>query len=487
MIKRKSANICINIASTLNRLELLEYDPVKGNFIHLDSEECMFDPATREFLDDKEKFSFVIRRLFERNKISLKSYTSLVIPSFFTRQYTVPENVLGDELKLILVSEAERFYVFKKVDPEVGYCPIKGSEILYTAYPQQPLTLIKQAFSNLKIPLVSIDCNYTATLRGLVAMGIVKPEIDSQLKWGMLIVTDLNVFMSVIDGNMIEKTLESPIPVQNTDETTLLGEIRQDFQQFYGYEVLSRIVVVNNSSKISSPTLIEGLQFQGPTDAFDQNENTLTSLGAQDAPFPCSLEAIGGALVNLVDDIPALELGDTKVLETIKDEERRKVISAALIGLGVLLFAAQFGICTLLSNWTTGEEKTNATLQSEINSIISSLTAIPEVKRKLLVKQAMFQNYKFNNMLVKTYQTLPPDAWLRDVLFESDPDLKTFRATVTGATMTSDPLNAYVKEMNTELESAPLLPSITPRQDNSQRYFEYSLTNTAALPKQETP
>jgi hypothetical protein len=86
---RKSANICINITSTLNRMELLEYDAGKGNFVHLDAEEFMFDPATREMLEDEDKFKMCIRRLYERNKIPLKSLSTLVLPSFFTRQYTV--------------------------------------------------------------------------------------------------------------------------------------------------------------------------------------------------------------------------------------------------------------------------------------------------------------------------------------------------------------------------------------------------------------
>lgn len=480
MAKGKSANICINLVPELTHFELLQYEAGSGSFTHVDAEEFMFDPATREPLDGgEEQLKAILKRLYERNKVPLRSPTTLVIPSFFTRQYTVPEGILSEDLATVLVSEAERFYVFKKIDPDVGYCLIQPNEVLYTAYPKQPLEIIRNAFAQLKIPLVSIDCNYTATLRGLIAMGVVQQEVSNGLKWGLMIASDFNIFMAVLSGSSIEKTLEAPLSLQNIEESSLLNEIRDDFQQFYGYEILNRLILVNNSLKLYSTTLMETLQFQGPSNIFDQNERTLASHGAQDAPFPCSLEAIGGALVSVVPMVPALELADPEVLKTKTSEEQRNLVAFILIAIGILLYGVQFGIASMVDMMVQGEVKNGARLQTEIQQALDSLAVVPEVKRKLYAKQGTMQNYRISNLVIKLAQNLPLDAWLTEVVLESGPDLKTVNLTINGGALSSDPLNNYVKELNTEMDpEKPLSPSITPQQKNEQRYFDYTLTNT---------
>lgn len=477
MAKQKSAYICLNVVSSLSHIELLEYDTAKGAFVHLDCEEFMFDPATRELLDEEERLKTVIKRLYERNKIAFKRNTTLVLPSFFTRQFTVPEEMLGEDLKFVLISEAERFYVFKKIDPEVGYCNIKDGQVLYTAYPKQPLDVIKQIFIDCGIPLLSIDCNYTATLRGLVAMGVVQQEVNNQTKWGMMIISDFSVFMAVIEGSVFEKTLEAPLPLQNAEEETLLAEVKEDFNQFYGYEVLSRMVIINNSYKLYSPTLVEHLGFQGTTDVFDQNDRTLTSRGAQDGPFPCSLEAIGGALVPVVTEVPSLELADTDVLAAMVDNQRKNKIAIILFAVAALIYGIQFGIGALIESFAKGEAAKSAQIQTEINQSLTSLAIVPDVKRKLFRKQAAFVNYDTVNLLIKIAETLPPDAWLQSIEVSASNNLKSVTVRINGATLSSEPLNTYVKELNKYVGGGGLQPSIQPKQQEDKRYFTFTLTN----------
>lgn len=477
MVKRKSTYVCINITASLNRIELIQYDIAQENCTYMDSEECYFDPATRELQEDPERFQTALKRLYERNKIPFKTPTVLIIPSYFTRQYEIPQGIADEDLETILISEAERFYVFKKVDPEVGYGLLQNNQVLYTAYPQQALAVLKAAFIELKIPLFSIDCNYTAALRGLVAMGVVQDEVASQLKWGLMIISDFNVFMAVVSGSMIEKILEAPLSMQNEEEASLLEEIRGDFQEFYSYEVLNRMIIINSASKLYSSTLIEQLQFQGPTSVFDQNERTIRSLGAIDPPFPATLEAVGGSLLGLIPAIAPLELAEPELARVRVEEDRLNIISATLIGLGIVFFVFQFGLSSALEMFIKNETAKGAQLQTEINTTLNAIAVVPEVKRKLYVKQAMSQNYRFSNLLVKIGQALPLDAWLNEVTIQSLPDLKTLNVVIVGGALSSEPLNEYVKQLNLEVQTPPLSPNLTPKQDANQRYFEYRLTN----------
>ncbi len=487
MARRKTANICINLVPSLSHFELLQYDITKGAFVRMDSEAFMFDPASRELLDEEERLKTVIKRLYDRNKIPLKAPSTLVIPSFFTRQYTLPEDVLTEDLKGILGAEVERFYVFKKSDPEIGYCSLKSGEILYTAYPKQPLDIIKNAFLELKIPLVSIDCNYTASLRGLIAMGVVQNEVANQLKWGMMIISDFNIFMAVIDGSAIEKIQESPLSLQNLEEESLISEIRGDFNQFFGFELLSQVVIINNSQKLYSTTLVEGMQYQGATHVFDQNESTLASRGAANPPFPCSLESVGGALVNVIPEVPTLELGDPDILKNKLDEERSNKVALVMIAAGIVLYAVQFGLGLIFDPFIKQQEQSAAQLQQEINNALNSLSIVPVVKAKLFVKEGTEQNYRASNFVIKLGQALPPDAWLKRVAVRSSPDFKRFEVIVSGGAMASEPLNSYVQELNTVVGTPPLTPRVIPQQMENQRFFEYILENTSTSdPNQAT-
>ena len=483
MARSKQANICINIMSSLNHIELLQYDVLKGSFVKVDSEECMFDPATRDLLDDLEQFKSHLKRLYGRNKVPLKAPTTLILPSFFTRQFNVPENVLGEDLKLILISEAERFYVFKRIDPEVGYTTLKSGQVLYTAYPKQPLETICRAFQELKIPLLSIDCNYTATLRGLIAMGVVKEEVANNTKWGLMIASDFSVFMAVVEGSQMEKTLEAPLPLQNADEDALLKEIKDDFTQFFSYEVLSQMIIINNSVKLYSTALVDNLGYQGTIDVFVQNDRTLGSRGAEEAPFPCSLEAVGGSLVNVYRDaVPPLEMSEPGVMDSYVDEDKLRVINGILLGLGIVLVILRYGAGFALTSFTDSKQKEGTQLQAQIQTSLNSLSIVPEVKRKLFIKQGTAQNYKISNLVVKVDQALPPDVWLRTVQLRSSPDFKNLDISIDGSALAPDTLSAYVKEINTELGTPPLTPSIFPRQEGTRRYFDYALSNAVKKP-----
>lgn len=483
---RRTPPVCINIVSELSHLELLQYDPKKGNFIALDSDEFMFDPASREMLEDEERLKIVLKRLYERNKIPLNTPTTLVLPSYFTRQYTLPDDAVIDDLSSILVSEAERFYVFKKVDPAVGYCQTLENQVLYTAYPKNCLEALKVAFEELKIPLVSIDCNYTAVIRGLVAMGVVQQELANMVKWGMVMMTDQMVFMAILEGPVIEKIVESPLSSQGVDPNSLMGEVRDDFQQFCGFEILNRLVVVNNSARIYSTQLVDMLGFQGPTDVFDQNERTLISRKAEDAPFPCSLECVGGVLVRTVPEVPPMEMGEGKIADVGGDDQLINVVAAGLIGIGVLIYGVQFGIAKMFDSFQQSEVKNNEKIQREIDAAINSLSVVPDVKKKMFIRQGQFQNYRYSNLLINLHKEIPEDTELKKLEVKSTEKMDSVNITISGRTGTSDSLNQYVQNMNQHLENDKFLPDITPSTYDGQRIFDFTLVNEKSQKKAET-
>ena len=462
----------------MTSMELIQYEAGTGRFLKLDHEEFLIDPLTREMVEGADRFKTSVKRLFDRNKISTRSITSLVLPSFFTRDYEIPEGLEGEDLAPIITSEAERLYVFKRVDPIVGYIRLKDRKVLYTAYPKPSIDTFQDAFAQLKIPLISIDCNYMATLRGLLSMGVVQEEVANQVKWVLMIISDFTVYMALIEGSTVEKVMEIPLATQNADEDVLMNQIKEDFIQFSEYEVINKLVIINNSLKFLSTLLVENIGFQN-TDVFDQNERTLTSRGAQDAPFPCSLEAIGGSLVRVFPQAPPLEMTTADGYQASIDEEKRQHILYGLMGVAALIFVLQLGLGYFIEVFTKSAEKTAKKIDYEIPQTQSKFPVRSVLEQKYFVQQGIHQNYRVVNLVIKIAEALPSDAWLRAILIESNEDLSTVDLTLAGSSLSSgENLEGYVQELNTELQGQVITPNIFPRQEEGRRFFEFDLRAT---------
>ena len=99
----------------------------------------------------------------------------------------------------------------------------------------------------------------------------------------------------------------------------------------------------------------------------------------------------------------------------------------------------------------------------------------------MFVQRSYNQNIRFNNLMITLFQALPPDAWLDQVELESQTDFRTYKVAIKGATLSPDPLNTYLQELNRQMVGQSLTPAIQPLQTyNHQQYFGFQLNTTAA-------
>lgn len=472
----KNFPVCINVTPSLSHLEMVQFDYKQGVFWVMDNEPFAFDKNTREMEYDAETLQLALKRLYTRNKVPLRTPTFLVLPSYFTRQFLPADNMSDPaEIESKLISEVERFYVFKSVDPKVGYAPCKGRQLLYTAYPLTAIQSIESVFAELKIPLITIDCNYTAILRGLVTLGLVEREVAEDLKWSLVVLSDSTIFMSVIEGQLVEKVLESPIDMSQTD--TFLKDIAEDFKNFCGFEVLNKVVIVNNSQKIYSTQLLETLEFDGPKDIFDQNPNTLKTFGNPEAAYPSSLEAVGGALIRQVSYVPPLNLSSPGTDDVGADDDLKNKIAIGIGLAGALFYGANMGVGQFLDSGALSMGQDAATISGEISQSLASLGILNEAKTKFYVKKALDNNTVYSNVFIKLIQALPPDAWINEVQMNSDTTFKSYKMDVKGFALTSGPVNNYLNEIKAQLPAETnIVPSIKPITQEGQRLFEFEFS-----------
>lgn len=483
----KKLPVSINVFPSLDYVELVQFDEKSGEIEKASSLPCQFDTVSRQ-MGERDQMTQTIRDLFNMNRIPFGTPTVLVLPSFFTREIELPAEFTRDELRFALVSEAERFYVFKKSEPQIDWINLDESRLLYSAFPKSEIEKYMKVFQELRIPLLGVELSYFSILRGLVATGAVAQEIDQDESWAMLVVSDYSFFASIQQGMKIVKSTDAPLSVTTDDDLSTLQEIVQDFESFTERETFNKLIVVNNANRISSDDLLCRIAFPGSLVQIDQNALTLRSRGASDAPFPCSLESIGGVFYKQYEEIPGInfQLDTGEDLAGILYYRQQAMKWLLISNVAVFLLSLLvWGVMALLL-WQKDMERESITAQMvKLGAGVDS-AKMDAVNRKKFIKKVVDQNVKVNNFLVRlgtsTQNAVPgeqPALWLDKIQLnvaglEKPPDI-----VLDGKAIQLDGVNALLTPLNSILTGANLQVSnaAPATSDDGQAYFTWTVQN----------
>ncbi len=479
----KKLPVSLNIFPTLDYIELIQYDEKTGEIEKTASLPCQFDQISRQ-MADRDQMAQTIRDLYNLNRIPFVTPAVLILPSFFTREIELPAEFTKDELRFALVSEAERFYIFKKVEPQIDWINLDESRLLYSAFPKTEIEKYTQIFQELRIPLLGIELNYFSILRGLVSTGAVSEEIDSQARWCLLVISDNSFYTSIQQGLQIQKTADAPLSVTAEDDQGVIQEIQQDFETFTEMEAFGKLVIVNNASRISSDTLINRLSFQGSLIVIDQNALTLRSRGVSEGQFPCTLEGIGGVFYTELAELPRMNF----VSDTAEDvvgimNYRKEAFKWLLIADG-----AVFVLCLLLWAvlaliiWQKDEERNRIIANMAKLGASANAEQVNEINRKKYIKKIVDQNVRLNNFMVRLGSMTTGEVWLEKVELTLEKPEDPVKVNLEGKAMTLDPVNRLPAQLNSLLQNGDLevsnaAPAAT---EDGQSYFTWGIQNKAA-------
>lgn len=481
----KKLPVSINVFPSLDYVELVQFDEKSGEIEKASALPCQFDTAARQ-MGDRDQMLQTIRDLFTMNRVPLNTPAVLVLPSFFTREIELPAEFSKDELRFALVSEAERFYIFKKSEPQIGWINLDESRLLYSAFPKSEIEKYMKVFQELQIPLLGIELSYFSMLRGLVATGAVAQEIDNDEPWALLVISDYSFFASIQQGVKILKTTDSPLSVTEEDEQATIQEIVQDFEAFTDRETFSKLIVVNNANRINSDDLLCRLAFPGNLTQIDQNALTLRSRGASEAPFPCSLEGIGGVFYKQYPEMPAINFQ----LETDDDlasllQYRQQAMKWLLVSNGAvfLLILMIWGLMSLMI-WQKDQEREAINRQmAELGAGVDTVK-MDNLSRKKFIKKVVDSNVKINNFLVKLGVSIQPNVWLEKVQIDlANPDKPPVIA-LDGKAMQLESVNALLTPLNEVIDGVKLeVSNAAPAtSDEGQGYFTWSIQDQESAP-----
>jgi hypothetical protein len=486
---KRTSFIVINLLSGLNTLELVSLKSNDKNDVddiaHAVCEPLppnVFDPLTRQLVD-AEAFGNHLKQLFEKHRIPLSSPTQLVLPSFFTRQYTLESSFSASEARQILIAEAERSYVFKRQEPDVGWVTLPNTQLadqtLYSAYPSADIALFCGAFQDQGIPLVGIDLNYLSLLRGLVLTGAVQEAVETRRQWILMVLADNALLLAEMLGSDIQQLNESPLAASQyvglgpddsstQEESAALSlQVQEDFSAFLSNITddgldCKTLVLINNTIRFSGDVLLDQLGFTGSVILVEQTPGTLGSLGASDPMFPCTLEAIGGVFSEKLPLLPKINLAPSSSRDWMIQGELLNQLFKGLVVTNIVVLALLGLLWVGLSGMELWKGNTlKALVAQQPNTANGGLpggaTSFADIKRKLFVKNTQQGNITANNLLVKAGALLPNTMWI-DKLELKNVDLpdnkKSFE--MTGGALDAEAVNTFMNQLSKALVRSDL-------------------------------
>jgi len=143
------------------------------------------------------------------------------------------------------------------------------------------------------------------------------------------------------------------------------------------------------------------------------------------------------------------------------------------------LFGLYFGNNVVTDALVANKGTEIAQIDTEMQNIKPPAEMLNELKSQLFIKRSVNQNIGVNNLMIKSFQVLPPDAWLESIIVEAPVSFDRFNVEIKGAGITPDPLNTFLQELNGQLKpEQKLSPIIEPKQTpNNQSYFSFTLSN----------
>lgn len=486
----KDLPVCINVVATMDCIEIVRLD--EGNNIQTAASlPFAINPVSRE-IQNMEGFQETIKNLYEANDISFKTPAVLVLPSFMTREFEIPaERTDGgvnlmlskEELNFALISEAERFHIFKTkgIEPEVAHTPMDEVNVIYTAYPKPEIEKIYEVFGNLRISLLRIDINYLAILRGLLPTGYISEQVEGNQPWCLVVVNNNALFMALMEGANFRKTTEAPLAIDPGDVDGPLSEIQNDFDGFVTMEDYTKVVVVNNSPHTQAAAIGQRLGVTVPVETVDQNSGTLRSRGASDG-FPCSLEALGGALSRQFKDLPSVNLKPKGSADIGEIDALRDKMFKVLLGVNVAVFIfvlLMWGVLHFIV--LKGKEAEIQALSKQASDIALDADAgqYIDIQRRLYTKKLADVNKSINDLLVHLGVSVTNDAWLDKVAVTTPEANNGFSVTmeVDGRSRERQSVDQIVSQLKQAANRQDFsVKGITPENsDDGQQHYKWTI------------
>ncbi len=421
-------------------LEAVVLDKAKGIVTNYGRKRLDYNFSQRN-IQNYGQLKNALLELIDEMKIPPKSYAYLVLPNVFFDFIEIASDTPDSGIEVALTSTSEEFYIFKKEEPVIGWCDVANPmgttqrRLAYSAFQKSDIDEIREIFSDVGLQLAGIETAYSATLRGLNLVGLIKDAILMNSTWSALLINTNSYTIFQMEGKNLLDCNEVPLAIKSFSTEEAYDAIVSNVSQLLSGSTISQLYIISQTDEISAEALKKIMQFDREIIAIDSNRYSKKSLLEVSRALDfneansMSLSALGAVdpksdldlNLNILNKDPNASMGVYFVANIFgkPTEITQQYVQSASIGfcaLFLLVFGSIIGISLLLN---ASQESQINDLKQEINVIDKKITALEKVEIKEeeidmteIIDQVAADNVTAINFYDSISSDIPKNVWL---------------------------------------------------------------------------
>ena len=380
--------------------------------------------------------------LVSEMRIPPKSYAYFVLPNVFFDFIEIAADTPDAGIETALMSTAEEFYIFKKEEPVVGWCDVANPmgttqrKLAYCAFQKSDIEEIKEIFSAAGLQLAGIETAYSAILRGLNLVGLIRDAVLMDSSWSALLINTNSYTIFQMEGKNLIDCNEVPLAIKSFSAEEAYEAIVSNASQMLSGSRTSQLYIISQTDDISAEALKKLMQFDREITAIDSNKYSKKSLLDVTAALDfnevnsMSLAPLGAADIksdfnfnlNILNNDPNASMG---VYFTVPIMGKMTEITQAYVqGIAmnlIVIFLVIFGALVggLWFYGTKIQEPEIESLKKEITKLDASIKALQkvEIKEEEIDMTSIIDDVANDNVIaINFYDSIstdiPKNVWL---------------------------------------------------------------------------
>ena len=421
-------------------LEAVVFDKTKGIVTNYGRKKVDYNFSQRN-VQNYGQLKNALIELMDEMKIPPKSYAYLVLPNVFFDFIEIASDTSDSGIEVALTSTSEEFYIFKKEEPVIGWCDVANPmgttqrRLAYSAFQKSDIDEIKEIFASVGLQLAGIETAYSATLRGLNLVGLIKDAILMNSTWSALLINTNSYTIFQMEGKNLLDCNEVPLAIRSFSTEEAYDAIVSNVSQLLSGSTISQLYIISQTDEISAEALKKIMQFDREIIAIDSNKYSKKSLLEVSRALDfnqansMSLSALGAVdptsdldiNLNILNKDPNASMGVYFVANILgrPTEITQQYVQSLAIGL-CAIFLLVFGLIIGASiGLNASQESQINDLKQEIKMIDQKITALEKVEIKEeeidmteIIDQVAGDNVTAINFYDSISSDIPKNVWL---------------------------------------------------------------------------
>ena len=421
-------------------LEAVVFDKTKGIVTNYGRKKVDYNFSQRN-VQNYGQLKNALIELMDEMKIPPKSYAYLVLPNVFFDFIEIASDTSDSGIEVALTSTSEEFYIFKKEEPVIGWCDVANPmgttqrRLAYSAFQKSDIDEIKEIFASVGLQLAGIETAYSATLRGLNLVGLIKDAILMNSTWSALLINTNSYTIFQMEGKNLLDCNEVPLAIKSFSTEEAYDAIVSNVSQLLSGSTISQLYIISQTDEISAEALKKIMQFDREIIAIDSNKYSKKSLLEVSRALDfnqansMSLSALGAVdpksdldiNLNILNKDPNASMGVYFVANILgrPTEITQQYVQSLAIGL-CAIFLLVFGLIIGASiGLNASQESQINDLKQEIKMIDQKITALEKVEIKEeeidmteIIDQVAGDNVTAINFYDSISSDIPKNVWL---------------------------------------------------------------------------